>query len=82
MLQWLKDKWTSFEAWTASWFPGLKTKITVALGFLGNTAYVLKDYLSGLPIGEYINTTNLLIANMVLFTLAYWFRGLGERTED
>ena len=82
MISYLRTKWNSFETWVASWLPGLKTKITVGLGFLGNTAYVLKDYLSGLPIGEYVNTTNLLIANMVLFTLAFWFRGLGERTED
>ena len=80
---WLQIKtwWTQFENWVASWLPGLKTKITVALGFLGNTAYVLKDYISGLPIGEYFNTTNLLILNMVLFTLAYWFRGLGDRED-
>jgi hypothetical protein len=78
---WLKinSLWDSFEGWVASILPGLKTKLTVLLGFLGNTAFVLKDYLAGLPLGSYINVNTLLIANMVLFTLAFWFRGLGDR---
>ena len=79
MLQWFKDKINSFEDWVASILPGLKTKITVALGLVGNMAFVIKVYLAGLPLGEYATTQNLLIANMILFTLAYWFRGLGDR---
>jgi hypothetical protein len=75
----VNNLWDRFEGWVASILPGLKTKAVVALGFLGNTAFVLKDYLSGLPLGSYINLNTLLIANMVLFTLAFWFRGLGDR---
>ncbi len=81
MFNWIKDTWNTFETWIAGFLPGLKTKLTVLLGFAGNAAFVLKDYLSGLSLGDFINPTNLLIANMVLFTLAFWFRGLGDRTE-
>lgn len=69
----------AFQDWVANTLPGWKTKFTVALGAIGNAAFVAKDYLGGLPLGEYLTTRNLTIANVVLFTLAYWFRGLGER---
>lgn len=77
--QWLNAKRNAVQDWFASWLPGFKTRIVTVLGFLGSTAALLQEYITGLPIAELVTPTNLLIANMVLFTLAFWFRGLANR---
>lgn len=80
MLKWIKEKWNSFQDWVSSWFPGLKTKAVVVLGALGNLAAVITEYMAGLPsLTQYVTERNLLIANVVLFTMAFWFRGLTNR---
>lgn len=79
--EWVKDKWNRFDAWAASMAPGVKTKIVAALGALGNFAYVAQQYVAGLPLEKFFTATNLLVLNAVLFTLAFWFRGMSERHE-
>jgi len=76
---WLKEKWNKFDAWVASWAPGVKTKIVAALGALGNAAYTVQQFVIGIPANDIVNARNLVILNLILFTLAFWFRGMGER---
>lgn len=79
MVSWLKGVWNKFEAWVASWIPGLKTELVTALGALGSFAAVLQEYVSGLPLSEFMTGTQIAIASGVLFTLAFWFRNIGAR---
>lgn len=64
----------------ASKLPGLKTKIVVALGALGNVSFALQEYVKGLPLDNIINARNIVILNVVLFTLAFWFRSMADVT--
>lgn len=82
-MKWLKDKWAKFEAWVHTWLPGVKTKITLGLGMLGSGAAALQEYLAKVPaVGKYLTAERIAIASFVLFTLAYWFRGMGERVVE
>lgn len=77
----IKADWAAFEAWVASWWPGAKTKIVTALGAIGSLAAMGQDYLTqltGLP-SNTITGTKIAVASFVLFTLAYWLRGIGDR---
>ena len=77
----LKADWAAFEGWVAKWWPGLKTKIVAALGAIGSAAALGQDYLTqltGLP-NNVITGTKLSIFTLVCFTLAFWFRGMGDR---
>lgn len=78
-LTWVEDKWARFEAWVASWMPGLKTKVVAGLGVVGTVASQLQEYITGLPLSEFMNGTQIAIATGLLFTLTFWFRGLGDR---
>jgi hypothetical protein len=44
-------------------------------------AALLQGYVTGLPITQAIDAKVVLIINVVLFSLAYWLRGLGDRVE-
>lgn len=78
---WIETKWASFEAWVASWAPGAKTRIVSGLGVLGTAAASLQDYISGLTglPGNVVSGTQIATASLVLFTLAFWLRGIGDR---
>jgi len=76
-----KWSWNEFNDWCATIAPGVKTKTVTALGALGSGAYALQQYVSGLPPTTFVTAEKLSIITAVLFTLAFWFRGLGERTE-
>ena len=76
---WLKKLWDKFEAWVASWAPGAKTKLVSFLGLLGSIAYAGKDYIAGVGLDKFVTATQYSIIVAVLFTLAFWFRGIGER---
>ncbi len=76
---WIEDKWAKFEAWVASWMPGLKTKIVSGLGAVGGLAAYLQEYISGLPLNKFMTGTQIALASAVLFSLTFWFRGLGDR---
>lgn len=74
-------KWDAFECWLYSWFPGAKTKIMLALGTLGNAAALTQSFVTGLPTTKYISAEVLSGASMVLYMLAFWFQGMGDRVE-
>ena len=81
MIKWLKQKWLAFGDWVQFWFPGWKTKATLAAGAIGSAAYLLQDYVSQIPASDYISSKTLAVANFVLFTLAFWFKRLSDRSE-
>lgn len=78
-LLWVEDKWNKFEAWVASLMPGLKTRIVAGLGVVGSMAGVLQEYVTGLPLTEFMTATQIMIGTAILFTLTFWLRGIGER---
>lgn len=78
---WLKDEWNAFEAWVNTWMPGLKTLIVSALGAVSSGAAVMQQYISGLPLDKFMNATQIAVLTAVLFTLAFWFHGLGSRVD-
>lgn len=75
----IKNAWTSFETWVYSWMPGFKTHIVTGLGAIGSAAAVGQEYVTGLPTTTFVNATQLSIASLVLFTLAFWFHNMGSR---
>lgn len=75
---WLQNKWLKFEAWCASVAPGVKTQTVAFLGLLGNAAATTQEYFTGLPLDKFVTGTQLLVANVVLFSLAFWFRRLNK----
>lgn len=79
MFTWIKDKWTSFEAWVHSWFPGFKTKFMTGLGSLAMIAASLQEYISGLPLSVWLSAKTLAMISAGLFTISYWFHGMGDR---
>lgn len=81
MLASIKNAWASFEAWVAKWWPGAKTLIVTALGAIGTLAASLQDYftgLLGLP-GNVVSGTQIATFSLIMFTLAFWLRGIGDR---
>lgn len=78
---WIENAWNNFEYYVAAVAPEFKTKIIAFLGAIGNGAALMQGYLSGLPMGAYVTAENVIIANIVLFTLSYWLRGIGDRVE-
>lgn len=79
MLTWFASIWNKFEAWVAGWMPGLKTEIVTGLGALGSLAGILQEYITGLPLSEFMTATQVTIATTVLFSLAFWLRNIGTR---
>lgn len=75
---WLKDKWTAFSAWIASWFPGWKTQTVAALGAVGSLAATMQEFVSGLPLNEFVTTTQVTMITTGLFILTFWFRRLSN----
>lgn len=78
-MNYIKNKRDQFETWVASWLPGLKVRITAALGVIGGAAAIFQEYITGLPLEQLVTPTKLAIANIVLFSLAYWFKRLSEK---
>lgn len=71
--------WNRFDAWVARKAPGIKTKIVAAIGAVASAAATLQEYVSGLPLEHWITANNIVILNVVLFSMAFWFRGLASR---
>lgn len=78
---WIKDKWHKFECWVYGWAPGLKTRAINALGVVGGMAASLQGYVTGLPVTKWITAETMALIVAGLFTLSYWFHGLGERVK-
>lgn len=75
----IKNTWSKFEGWVASWMPGFKTHIVTGLGAIGSIAAAMQEYVSGLPLSTFMTATQLAIATSVLFTLAFWFHNMSAR---
>lgn len=71
-----------FETWVNSWLPGLKTRLVTGLGAVGGAAASLQEYVTGLPLTKWISAETVTLVVAGLFTLSYWFHGLGERVEE
>lgn len=78
---WIKDKWNKFEAWVYTWMPGFKTYIASGLGMVGSGAAVAQEYVLSMPVPTFVTAGQLSIASFVLFTLAFWFHGMGSRVQ-
>lgn len=79
---WLGNTWDRFEHWVASIAPGVKTHLTAALMFIGDSAFMLKDYISELPIEiltKHLTADFIMGMNLMLITLIFWFRRLGKK---
>ena len=79
---WLNNLRHKLNDWVYRQMPGWKTHITAAIAFLGNTAFVLKDYVSQIPVEflqKYITSDTLVVFNLILLSLIFWFRSLGNR---
>jgi hypothetical protein len=76
----IKTAWNWFEAQVAKIMPGLKTYIVSGLGAIGSLAAVLQEYITGLPLNEFMTGTQVAVATTVLFTLAFWFHNMSDRT--
>jgi hypothetical protein len=76
----IKNTWNWFEGEVAKIMPGLKTYLVTFLGALGSFAAVMQEYISGLPLSEFMTGTQVAIATTVLFTMAFWFHNLSDRT--
>lgn len=78
----MKRQWDKFETWAATIAPGVKTHTAAGLAFVGNTAFFVKDYVEQLPVEavtKYITADTLVIANMILISLIFWFRRLANK---
>lgn len=80
MFTWITNTWNKFETWVASWMPGFKTYTVTALGAVGSAAGILQEYITGLPLDRFMTASQITIATAVLFTLAFWFRRLADKT--
>lgn len=76
--KYIKRPFTDMYEWVASRLPGWKTKIVTALGALGMTAALLQEYISGIPLGEFITSAHLAMVNAGLFTLAFIARTMSR----
>lgn len=73
---WVQGVWLKFEAWVATFAPGLKTKVVAGLGAVGSLAASMQEYMTGLPLDKFVTGTQIAIITTVLFSLAFWFRRL------
>jgi hypothetical protein len=76
---WIKKKALAFHEWMKHIAPGVKTFIVAGLGAIGSLAATLQDYITGLPLGTIVKAEYITIATAVLFTLAFWFRGMASK---
>jgi hypothetical protein len=74
----LKKGWDGFNNWAAKVAPGMKTKVTTGLGALGSAAAMGQQYFTQAPLTQYIAAEKIMLIGLILFTLSFWFRGLGR----
>lgn len=79
MIKWIKDKYNRFNNWCATWMPGFKTYIVTGLGAVGSAAGILQEYVTGLPLDKFMTATQISVATVALFSLAFWARTLSNR---
>ncbi len=77
----IETAWTTFESWVARVTPGIKTKLATGLGALGSVGAMGQQYITQMPLTKFITAEQIAAASLVLFTLAFWFRGIGDRVQ-
>src|SRR5260221_12997439 len=77
----IESGWNKFESWVARITSGFKTRLATALGALGSVGAMGQEYVSQMPLTKFITAEQVAAASLVLFTLAFWFRGLGDRVQ-
>lgn len=81
-MTWLSTQWGNFETWVHSWMPGFKTYIATGLGMVGSAAAIAQQYVTDMPVPTFVTAGQLAIATFVLFTLSFWFHGMGSRVQS
>lgn len=81
MLSWFAKIWAKFEAWVAKIAPGVKTELVAFLGMISSLAAAGQEYLTNMPVTKFITAEQISIVAFVLFTLAFWLRGIGTRAQ-
>lgn len=81
MLNTIQKYYDKFEDWVHSWWPGAKTRMTAAAGFISMVAASTQEYISGLPTTKWISQETLSIVAAVLFSLSFWFSNMGARVQ-
>jgi hypothetical protein len=76
-----KELWDRFEAWVAGWVPSLKTKLVSAATVVAGASSLFAEYLKTVDLSYLVNAKTLSITMIVLGTLTFWLRGLGDRVE-
>lgn len=74
-----KELWARFEAWVASWLPGLKTYLVNAAGMLAVGAAALEAYLKNVDLSQVINAKTLAITMVAVSTLTFWLANIPSR---
>lgn len=78
MFKYINTKREDFNAWVATWLPGMKTKIVASLGAVGMFSSYMQEYISGLPLDQFVSSKTVALISGGMFTLAYWFKSLGN----
>ena len=79
MFAWIKKTWDKFHNWCAKVAPGVKTFLITALGGLGSLGALGQQYITGIPLDKFATAEQILIVNIVLFSMAFWARALSNR---
>jgi len=77
---WVKAQINRFETWVAEIAPSWKTYSLTALGFVGDAAYALQGFVTGLPPTTFMSAETLGIVNLVLYILIFWLKDIRKRT--
>jgi hypothetical protein len=76
--KWVYNQWLKFNTWLASITPGIKTKLVSFLGGVGSLAAFTQEWISGIPLSQFVTAEQALMVTALLFTLSFWFRGLSR----
>jgi hypothetical protein len=68
----VKRPFIQFHEWIKSIAPGVKTKTILFLGWVGSTAALMQEFVSGLPLSQIVGVTEAVIISAVLFSIAFW----------
>jgi hypothetical protein len=82
MFAWIKDKWNRFSDWCASIAPGVKTYTIAFLGMLGSFGAVAQEYVTQLPLTQFVTAEKAMIISGALFTMVFITRALTSRAAN
>jgi len=76
MWTWIKDKWNKFSLWCAEIAPGIKTFTLALLGMLGSFGAAAQEWVSGLPLTQFVTAEKAMFISGGVFTLILITRAL------